>query len=268
MVTGNPSITLKIASKSPRCIGSNLASAALRSCQRIGQNHLAHGDDAVAHRRTYARCGKARCLPRRSAARSPHRRAYRHWRGLSVYGSNPPSPSACRNRPVSSGWRIGTRPLNTWPVAPSMVMMSPRAMVTLPAAIVPRRRVDLQHARAGHAGPPHAARHNRRVARHAAARGENALRRMHAVNVFGAGFRAHEDHGVAVGGELLGFIRGERDFAGGRARRCGKADRNRLLWAHRDRASDAAIDRALRDRRAPPPCADRSALRPPYRRRS
>ena len=47
MVTGSPSITLKIASKSPRCMGSSLASAASRSCFGIGQDHLAHRDDAV-----------------------------------------------------------------------------------------------------------------------------------------------------------------------------------------------------------------------------
>ena len=35
------------------------------------------------------------------------------------------------------------------------------------------------------------------MAGHAAARGEDALRRMHAVNVFGAGFGAHQDDVMA-----------------------------------------------------------------------
>ena len=92
-------------------------------------------------------------------------------------------------------------------------------------------RIDLQHARAGDAGPAHAARHHGGVAGHAAARGQDAARRMHAVNVFRAGFGAHQDHVTMIGGQLLGFLGGEGDFAGGGARRGAQADRD--LFARR-----------------------------------
>ena len=135
------------------------------------------------------------------------------------------------------------------PAAPSMVMISPRLTVTPPAVISPLAMSILSDARAGDAGPAHAARHHRRVAGHAAARGQNALGRMHAVNVFRAGFGAHQDDVVVVGGELFGFVGGEDDFAGGRARRGGQAGGDLVPWARRDRAWDAAAGRAPRDRR-------------------
>ena len=53
--------------------------------------------------------------------------------------------------------------------------------------------VDLQRSRAHDARPAHAARHHRRVAGFAADRGQNALRNVHAVNVVGRGFFAHQD---------------------------------------------------------------------------
>jgi hypothetical protein len=112
--------------------------------------------------------------------------ACRHWRGPSVYGSNRPSPSGWRNRPSVPARASARCPLNTCPLAPSMVMISPRLSVTPPHGHRAFRDVDLERARAGHAGPAHAARHHGRVARHAAARRENALGRMHAVNVFRA----------------------------------------------------------------------------------
>jgi hypothetical protein len=64
------------------------------------------------------------------------------------------------------------------------------------------------------------------MAGHAAARRENAARRMHAVNVFRAGFGTHQDHIAIVGGQLLGLLRGEGDFAGGGAGRCAQAHRD------------------------------------------
>ena len=69
-------------------------------------------------------------------------------------------------------------------------------------------RVDVDVARAGHAGRAHAAANHGRVAGHAAARSENALGHFHAVNVVRLGFGAHQDHG-SRGGLLHGFIGGE-----------------------------------------------------------
>ena len=55
------------------------------------------------------------------------------------------------------------------------------------------------------------------------------LRRMHAVNVFRAGFGAHQDDVAIVGGQLLGLFGGERHFAGGGAWRGAQARRDLLL---------------------------------------
>ncbi len=71
---------------------------------------------------------------------------------------------------------------------------------------------------AGHAGRAHAAADHRRVAGHAAARGENSLGHFHAVDIVGHGFLAHQDHRRAF--ELLdGVVGGEDDGAHRRARR-------------------------------------------------
>ena len=59
--------------------------------------------------------------------------------------------------------------------------------------MVCRRVVDAQRAGAGDAGLAHAARHHGRVRGHAAARGENALGRVHAVDVLGRGLDPHQD---------------------------------------------------------------------------
>ena len=54
--------------------------------------------------------------------------------------------------------------------------------------------VDFDAAGAGHARNTHAAGDHRRVAGHAAARRQNALRHFHAVDVVRHGFGAHQDH--------------------------------------------------------------------------
>src|SRR3546814_11082057 len=56
--------------------------------------------------------------------------------------------------------------------------------------------VDGQAARAGDAGTAHAAGHHGGVAGHAAARGQDALGRVHAVDVFGAGLDRSEERRV------------------------------------------------------------------------
>ena len=84
--------------------------------------------------------------------------------------------------------------------------------------------VDAQRAGARNARLAHAAGDDRRVARHAAARGQDALRRMHAVDVFRARLDADEDHLPAERLRLLGFMRGKDDLAGRRTRRSRQAD--------------------------------------------
>ena len=89
-------------------------------------------------------------------------------------------------------------PLMTRPVVPSSEIQSP-SFSTLPCdAHLAVLLADLDVARACHAALAHAARDHSGVAGHAAARGENAGRDLHAVNVFRRGFAAHQDQ--------LGFL--------------------------------------------------------------
>ena len=59
---------------------------------------------------------------------------------------------------------------------------------------------------------------------HAAARGENALRHFHAVNVLRRGFGTHQDHGnlFAVSRDFNGFIGSKNNLSDGSARRSRK----------------------------------------------
>ena len=79
--------------------------------------------------------------------------------------------------------------------------------------------IDPDGAAAGDAGLAHAARDHRGVRGHAAARGQNAFGRVHAVNVFRAGLDPHQDDLAAIGLQFGGLIGGEHDFAGGSTRR-------------------------------------------------
>ena len=79
--------------------------------------------------------------------------------------------------------------------------------------------VDADRAAAGDARLAHAARHHGGVRGHAAARGQDALGGVHAVDVFGAGLDPHQNDLAAVGLQLRSLVGGEHDFAGGGARR-------------------------------------------------
>ena len=88
---------------------------------------------------------------------------------------------------------MSTLPASTWPVEPSTVMKSPFLKVCPPAVMVPRGVVDAQRAGAGDAGLAHAARDHGGVRGHAAAGGEDAFGRVHAVDVLGRGLDPHQD---------------------------------------------------------------------------
>ena len=79
------------------------------------------------------------------------------------------------------------------------------------------------------------------------------LRRVHAVNVLGAGLDADEDHLLARAGPFLGGVGVEHRLAAGRAGRGGQALGDDVARRRRDRASGGATGRAPRDRRAAPP---------------
>ena len=80
MVTGSPAITLKSSSKSLRCIGRSFASAAARLVFVIGQDHLAHRDDAVGLEEHMLGAAQADTFGAELARRGRVGRACRHWR--------------------------------------------------------------------------------------------------------------------------------------------------------------------------------------------
>jgi hypothetical protein len=81
------------------------------------------------------------------------------------------------------------------------------------------RVIDPQRAGARYAWLAHAARDHRRMGGHAAPGGEDALRRMHAVDVLGRGLDADQDHVAALRLEGFGILGGEHDLARRGARR-------------------------------------------------
>ena len=96
-----------------------------------------------------------------------------------------------------------------------------------PHAALRRHRLlgigDREVAGTADAGLAHAPRHDRGVAGHAAARGQDALGGVHAVDVVGRGLDPHQDHGFAGGRHPLGMVGGEHDLAGHGTRRGGQA---------------------------------------------
>ena len=78
--------------------------------------------------------------------------------------------------------------------------------------------VDLETLGSGDARLAHAARDDRGVRRHAAVRGEHALRVVHAVNVVGRRLPADEDDRLAGLSPLLGRVGVEDDLPARRAR--------------------------------------------------
>ena len=79
--------------------------------------------------------------------------------------------------------------------------------------------INTQITRAGHTWAAHAARHNGRVRGHAAARRDNRFGRVHAVNIFRAGFNPHQNNFRARLSFRFSFIRAKYNFANRRARR-------------------------------------------------
>ena len=115
--------------------------------------------------------------------------------------------------------------VSMWPRNTSPVRAVDRHLVALvstgswPATrIVPRPVVDLQRLAAGDAHLAHLARHQRGVAGHAAARGEDALRGGHAADVLRRRLDAHQDHRFAARRRRLGVLGVEEDAPGGGAR--------------------------------------------------
>ena len=219
MVTGRPAMISNSSTKSARCIGRILASALRPALGVVGQDHLPHGDDPVGLEEHVLGAAQADALGAELDARcarpsgvSALVRTFRRRLASAHSISVAKSPESC-------GSTVGTAPSITVPAAPSMVITSPSATRT-PLAVKRLLGVGDDHlAGAADAGLAHAARDHGGVAGHAAARGQDALGGVHAVDVLGRGLDPHQDHGLAGGRHLLGMVGAEHDLAGRRARR-------------------------------------------------
>ena len=219
MVTGRPFISRKMPMKSPFCMGRILARARLAPFQLFGQDHLAHGGDALGIEEHVLGAAQADALGAEFAGHLGVMRGVGIGADLHACGTCPTQVIRVPKSPVSWTGTVGTAPSMTSPVEPSRVIMSP-FLTTTPFLAVNCLGIviDLDVAAAGHAAFAHAARHNRRVGGHAAAGGQDALGGVHAVDVFGRGFDADQDDLAAELGLCLGLVGGEDDLAGGRAR--------------------------------------------------
>ena len=110
-------------------------------------------------------------------------------------------------------------PRKTSPVVPSIESSSPaRSTTSRPAMrIAPLRSRSASASQPATQHLAHLPRDQRRVAGHAAARGEDALRGGHAADVLGRRLDAHQDHRLAARRGGLGVLGVEDDAAGGRA---------------------------------------------------
>ena len=119
-----------------------------------------------------------------------------------------------------------------------MVMMSPFFRVTPIADQLFVAHVDTHGTGADDAGNAHAAGNHRRMAGHAAARGEDALGGMHAVNVLRAGLDAHQN-------DLAAFLFGDDRLLGGEDDLAGRRPRRGRQAGADDVAMHARIDRRV-----------------------
>ena len=124
---------------------------------------------------------------------------------------------------MTSDGVVSTRPLITSPAKPSIEIQSPSLTTTVALGGVHRHGarvvVERQRVAADDADLAHLTRDERRVAGHAAERGHEAERRVHAADVLGAGLVAAQDQvGLTLGGQRLRLVGEEHDLARGGAR--------------------------------------------------
>ena len=132
--------------------------------------------------------------------------------------------------PDNSGSKVGTRPCITRPDAPSMVMTSPsrNSWRQFGQSGCHNLSALLPHPTHKAAQPPC---HNSGMAGHAPARCQNRARGIHAVNIFGAGFHAHQNDIFAARCFHLGGIGGKTNPAAGRPGGAGSPRHNTSIFA-------------------------------------
>ena len=184
----------------------------------LGEDHLAHRDNPLAVEEHMLGAAEADAL-----GAELHRLAgiqRRFGIGAHFHAPVPVSPDHQR-RKFAGKLRQAHLHLAFEHLALRPVNGDHRASLKHPLADGHRLRlvVDADRPGAGDAGLAHAARHHRRVARHAAARGQNAFRRVHAVDILRAGL--HPDQNDLAPGLLrqLGGCGREHDFPRCRAGR-------------------------------------------------
>ena len=231
--------------KSSRCIGRSLASAVAPALLVVGQDHLAHGDDAVGLEEHVLGAAEPDAFGAELARRARRRAACRRWCGPSACGPRRPSPSARRSRPTARAATVGTAPSITSPVRAVEVMMSPAStdraahLTACWPCVVDRARRRRPRRRAC----PCRARPRPRG--WSCRRAWSGCPRRRACRGCPRGWsRAHQDHLLAGARRLLGLVGGEHDLARRRARRRRQALGDHLALGLGIERRDAAAGRA------------------------
>ena len=201
MVTGRPSMIAEDADEVARAASAAAWRARVAPAFGVvGQDHLAHGDDAVGVEEHVLGAAEADALGAEARAPCARRAACRRWCAPSCVRTSSAQPISVAKSPESSGWMVGTAPSMTSPVEPSRVMMSP-ALTTCSRTVMRlrlRSRCADRRRRRRRRGPCRARRPRRGWScRRASVRMPS--RGVHAVDVLGAGLDAHQDHRLALG---------------------------------------------------------------------
>ena len=190
-MTGRPSIASKMPMKSCFWNGSSSARAALRPASSSAR--------IIFRMATIRWSPKNMCSVRhRPIPSAPNDRALAESSGVSalvrilrVRTLSAHDMNVAKS-PVICGSTVGTLPIITSPVVPSIVRKSPALTVWPPIVIGPGLLVDPHGLATDDARLAPAACDDRRVAGLAAGGGENALRQVHAGHVFRAGLLANQ----------------------------------------------------------------------------
>ncbi len=194
----------------------------------IGQDHLAHRADAVALEEHMLGARQADALGAEILGGTGVQRGFRigaHFQAAHAVGP------AHQRAELAGELRLKRRHRAGDHLAGGAVDGEDVALLERDAARGEGARsvIDADGAGTAHARLAHAARDDGGVRGHAAARREDALRGMHAVNVFRRGLDAHQDDLAALRLEVLRIVGREHDLARGGTRRGRQAGADDLL---------------------------------------